>query len=662
MKIGLIAGSGQFPLIFSKKAKEKGFAVYTAAYVNEADPGLKDCADAIEWVRLGQIGRIIRFFRKHDVTDAVMMGAIKKTRMFTDVRPDIKAISILAGMIHTHDDGILRAFATALEKEGIRIQESTFLLPELLATEGCWTRRNPTRSERADIDVGWKTAKEIGRLDIGQCLVLGGGSVLAVEAIDGTDATILRGARLGKGAVVVKVCKPNQDMRFDIPAVGVQTIQTMQEAGAKVLVIEAGKTVVFDREEMIALADKSGISIIARNGAAKSEDRSEGENSQHPAPSIQHPAPSIQHPASSIRHPAPSIQQPASSTQHPTPHIPHPTPKLRVGVVGVGYLGKFHAEKYFGMEHVALAGVADTDSVQANAIAEKFGTTGYQNYEELLGKVDAVSIAAPTPAHFEISKYFLENDVDVLIEKPMTTTLDEANKLIELAESRGLIMQVGHLERFNPAVVALRDIVKKPLFIESHRLSIYKGRSMDVSVVLDLMIHDIDIILNFVRSPIKSIHASGSPVVSGNVDIANARLEFENGCVANVTASRISMKNERKIRLFQRDAYISVDFASREITVVRMRGGKYEEILNSDEVRSLGSDLIPGMDIKQMCFSKGDALEDELRSFVRAVMKRETSEVTGQMGRDALNIALNIMDQIKSKYGEVGGLLSASGS
>ena len=269
MRIGLIAGSGQFPIIFSKKAKSKGFSVFAAAFLNEADKSLEDHVDEIEWMYLGQLKRLINFFKKHNISEAVMMGAIRKTSIFSDLKdlkPDMKAISLFAGMIHTHDDRILSAFARTLEKEGIKIRASTFLLPDILAQEGCWTKRKPTRSEKADIDLGWKYAKEIGRLDIGQCVVVGGGSVLAVEAIDGTDATIKRGGELGNGtAVVVKVCKPTQDVRFDMPAIGAQTISTMHEAGAKALAIEAGKAVVFDREEMIALADKFGIAIVAIN-------------------------------------------------------------------------------------------------------------------------------------------------------------------------------------------------------------------------------------------------------------------------------------------------------------------------------------------------------------------------------------------------------------
>ena len=308
--------------------------------------------------------------------------------------------------------------------------------------------------------------------------------------------------------------------------------------------------------------------------------------------------------------------------------------KLRVGVVGAGYLGRFHTEKYARMDDVELVGVVDIDKSQAEEVAGRFNTNAYPHHEYLFGKVDAVSIVVPTPAHFSVAKDFLESNIDVLIEKPMSETTEQANELIDFAKSRNLIIQVGHLERFNPAVVALRDIIKQPMFIESHRLSIYKDRCTDVSVVLDLMIHDIDIILNFVRSEIVNIHAAGIPVISGHVDIANARLEFKSGCVANVTASRISTKNERKIRLFQKDTYISVDFANQEITVIQ-RNDKVE------------GGLIPGMEINQLSFAKGDALEDELKSFVKTVRRRENPEVTGQMGRDALKIALSIMEQIR---------------
>jgi predicted dehydrogenase len=309
--------------------------------------------------------------------------------------------------------------------------------------------------------------------------------------------------------------------------------------------------------------------------------------------------------------------------------------KLRVGVVGVGYLGKFHAEKYADMPDVHLVGVVDIDLQRARQLAERLGTQAFGSHRELLDKVDAASIVVPTADHHAVSLDFLRHNVDLLIEKPMTSTLRQADELIAYAAAHGLLIQVGHLERFNSAVAALENIVTAPMFIESHRLTTFKGRGTDVSVVLDLMIHDIDIISTFVRSEIRGIRAAGIPVISPEVDIANARLEFENGCVANVTASRISMKNERKIRLFQRDAYVSVDFSNHGITVIRKTGEHPEGI-------------IPGMEIQNLCFTKGDALDDELKSFVRAVKRREEPEVTAEMGRDALRIALDIMEQIQS--------------
>ena len=306
---------------------------------------------------------------------------------------------------------------------------------------------------------------------------------------------------------------------------------------------------------------------------------------------------------------------------------------IRVGVIGVGYLGKFHAEKYSRMKNVQLVGVVDINKFRAEKVAAALGTCALTDYRDLFGKVDAVSVVVPTEAHYSVSAAFLDHDVDVLIEKPMTTSLQQADSLIKIAESKGRIIQIGHLERFNPAVIALKDIVHHPMFIEAHRLSIFKDRCTDVSVVLDLMIHDIDIIMNVVKSDIKSIHAAGVPVICEHADIANVRLEFESGCVANVTASRISIKNQRKIRLFQKDTYVSVDFADREITIIRR------------DPNHVGG-LIPGMEIRQLSFSDTDALEDELASFIEAVYTRKIPVVSGDAGRKALEVALSIMDQI----------------
>jgi UDP-2,3-diacylglucosamine hydrolase len=264
MKIGLIAGSGQFPLIFSQKAVQNGYSVYAVGLMGEADPSISSLVTSMEWVNLGQIRKLVNFFKKNGVSHAVMLGAVNKTQMFTNVEPDMLAIAVFSAMDNTQDDALLRAFANVIWKEGIDILPSTQLLPDLLAEKGCWTRRKPTADELADIRFGYAVSKKIGELDIGQSVVVAGGSVLAVEAIDGTDATIKRGAGLSRGqGVVVKTSKPGQDMRFDVPAVGVDTIGIMQSAGIKALAVEAGKTIVFDKEDMIALADEFQMTIVA---------------------------------------------------------------------------------------------------------------------------------------------------------------------------------------------------------------------------------------------------------------------------------------------------------------------------------------------------------------------------------------------------------------
>jgi predicted dehydrogenase len=315
---------------------------------------------------------------------------------------------------------------------------------------------------------------------------------------------------------------------------------------------------------------------------------------------------------------------------------------VRVGVIGAGYLGRYHAEKYRAMESADLVGIVDIDDDRAKEIAERNQTTAYTDFKALIGKVDAVSIVTPTPLHFEIGQTMLDAGIHVLIEKPITTTLEEAHTLIDLAEAKGAVLQVGHLERFNPAVLAVQDIINRPMFIETHRLSIYQGRSTDVSVVLDLMIHDIDIILNFVKSEIESIHASGAAVVSEHCDIANARIAFKTGCVANITASRISTKSQRKIRLFQKNSYIAVDFAKREI-------------MHIQQTNVPNDALIPGMEVHQSSFPEGDALENELRSFVSAVGACRQPVVTGRMGYQALEVALNVMAQIDEATRRFGG-------
>ncbi|MFC1839180.1 LpxI family protein [Thermodesulfobacteriota bacterium] len=263
-RIGIIAGGGQFPMMAADSAKKQGISVIAVAFEGETDPDLAERVDEIVWIKLGQLGKLIAAFKKRNVDKAFMAGSINKRRMFGNAKPDLRGLTFMSKFALFHDDSILRALADELSGEGIEIVDSTLYLPELLASEGCLTKRKPNKEEKADIEAGWKIAKELGRLDIGQCVVVKNKTALALEAIDGTKATILRGGEIaGEKAVVVKVSKPDQDLRFDVPSVGLETISSMIEVKASVLAVEAGKTLIFDEEEMIELADKNRISIVS---------------------------------------------------------------------------------------------------------------------------------------------------------------------------------------------------------------------------------------------------------------------------------------------------------------------------------------------------------------------------------------------------------------
>jgi len=262
--IGIIAGGGKFPLMAASSARKKGFHVVAVAHEGDTDAALADVADNITWVKLGQLGKMISAFKKEGVQKALMAGSISKSHMFGKARPDLKGIALISKLAILHDDGILRAVAKEFAREGIEIVSSIEYLPELLAMKGCLTKKRPDREQEEDIRLGWNVAKELGRLDVGQCVVIRNRAVLALEAIDGTNETIMRGGKIaGKNAVVIKVSKPDQDMRFDVPSVGRETIEVMSRVKASVLAIEAGKTLLFDREEMIEYADKAGISIVS---------------------------------------------------------------------------------------------------------------------------------------------------------------------------------------------------------------------------------------------------------------------------------------------------------------------------------------------------------------------------------------------------------------
>ncbi len=307
---------------------------------------------------------------------------------------------------------------------------------------------------------------------------------------------------------------------------------------------------------------------------------------------------------------------------------------LRAAVVGVGYLGRFHAEKYAAHPGVDLVAVVDVDPVRANTIAAQLGVEAVTDHRALRGRVDCASVVVPTQYHHAVARDLLDADIDVLVEKPLTETIQEGKALIELAMRRARVLQVGHLERFNPALVALDGMVTEPRFIECHRLAPFSERGTDVDVVLDLMIHDLDVILSIVRSAVRSVEAVGVPVLSASVDIANARLRFANGCIANVTASRVSLKRERKMRIFQPDAYLAVDFGERRVMVCRRQTGPDGQVALAIENREV---------------AETDALEAEIGAFVESVRLREQPPVDGWDGLRALEVAHVIRESLATE-------------
>jgi predicted dehydrogenase len=318
--------------------------------------------------------------------------------------------------------------------------------------------------------------------------------------------------------------------------------------------------------------------------------------------------------------------------------------KLRVGVVGIGYLGRFHAEKYAAIPGAKIVGLADLLPQRAREWADKLGTEAFSSYRSLLGKVDAVSVVVPTDRHYEVSREFLLAGSDVLVEKPIASTIEEAEELIALARKQGKILQVGHVERFNPVILAAREKIRVPLFVECRRLTRFRGRGAEVDVVLDLMIHDLDIILSIVRSPVREVRAAGALFVTEKTDIANARLEFDCGSVADVSASRVSLEDCRRMRVFQPGTCLTLDYGSKEVSLLRRstapEKGGFRIAAEKVEVRS------------------GDALEAEIRSFVHSSVTRTAPAVTGEDGRDALALAFRINEKIRKNLEKVPSIVS----
>jgi predicted dehydrogenase len=301
------------------------------------------------------------------------------------------------------------------------------------------------------------------------------------------------------------------------------------------------------------------------------------------------------------------------------------------GVVGVGYLGKFHAEKYASSSKAKLIGIVDIDELRVNEIGAALAAPAYTDYRNLFGKVQCVSIAVPTRLHYQVARDFIDAGIDVLVEKPLTASISEARELVAAAQKKNVLLQVGHLERFNPAIRRLEGVIREPKFVECHRLAPFVERGTDVDVVLDLMIHDIDVIASLVRAPTERVEAVGVPVLTERPDIANARIKFANGCIANITASRVSLKRERKIRFFQPDAYISIDYDQRraQIFYKPAPGAGWLDIRTET------------VEIKE-----GDALADEIDSFLECVRTRQHPLVGGAEGLRALEIASMISAQL----------------
>ena len=308
--------------------------------------------------------------------------------------------------------------------------------------------------------------------------------------------------------------------------------------------------------------------------------------------------------------------------------------KVKMGVIGIGHLGVHHCRILAGLPGVELVGVCDVNEAQARKFARQYNTAAHTDYRDLLRQVEAVSIAVPTPLHYQVAKDLIGYGVHCLIEKPITPALEEAEELVRLAQEKNLILQVGHVERFNPAVLEAQKYTKNPKFIEANRLGPYDPRVSHISVVLDLMIHDIDIVMYLVQDKIVSIDAVGAKVLSGFEDIANARIKFANGCVANISASRVSLKKFRKIRIFQQDSYLSLDYAKPGLKVYQK---KQPEVTSLKDIKVLYPRL-----------AKMEPLGLELQHFVTCVSEGRTPQVTGEQGRDALQVALEIMRKIRT--------------
>ncbi len=637
--LGLIAGSGPLPFEVAEAAAELGLGVAIAAIEQNTDPAIESRArGAFGWFAAGELDRVITFLKDAAASEVILAGAVAKRELLRDpasLRPDARAIALLGRLPELGDDALLRAIADELESEGLPVVSSTKHLRDRLVREGLLVGQPLSPGLEQDLALGLAVARSLGIHDVGQGVVVRAGSVVAVEAAEGTDAMIRRAAELtGPGSVVVKVAKPGQDLRFDIPAIGPGTASIAEEAGVAAIGLEAGRTIVLERERTIARLRTAGIALVGLHSELTVQAQQSGGGSE-----VRNVAASRAEGAARSEVLAERRADGARPLARRDPQdrrrVPQDPP--RIAVIGAGHMGAFHAEKLAQLERegkARLACVCDADPARAAEVAGKYGVRALREPGQVREFADAACIAVPTMEHARVARELLEAGLDVLVEKPIATTREDARQLIELAQRRGRVLQVGHIERFSRAFAAIRPVLNRPRFIEAHRIGPYPGRATDVSVILDVMIHDLDIVASLAGAEVERVEAVGVPVLSTSEDIANARVRFVNGCILNLTASRVSLETLRKVRLFQSDAYISIDFGENSLTIVRREG-------------RLGAGETPRIHVEKLELDSGDALLAQDRAFAVSVRERTKPEVTGEDGYRALDLALRIEESIE---------------
>ena len=569
------------------------------AHRGETDERLAALCEEITWIRVGELQTMIDAFKRAGVTEAAMAGGIARARLGESFAPDARAIAMLARVGRFSDDAL--AARGRGRSRGRRDRDDR-------SGAACSTTRSrgrgrmagpePSAAQLKDLRLAFGVMRALGSFDVGQAAAVRDGVVGAIEAVEGTDAALRRAAALcGRGLVVAKAAKPGQDLRFDRPAIGPATIELLSEIGAAMIGVEAGQALILERARTLAAAASAGITDGGWRGTRRRTERGTWRRST--------------------------------------------MDEIRVAVIGAGRLGALHALKYTALAGVRLTHVVDVDPVRARETGERYGAAALADYHELKGKVTAASVAAPGSLHHEIASYLLAHGIDVLLEKPMAASVHEARELAALAERSGRVLQIGHLERFNPAIVELRPMVRGPRFIECLRVAPFTERGTDVDVILDLMVHDLDVILTLTAAEVATVEAIGVAVLTEQVDVANARLRFSDGLIANLNTSRVAPRRERKIRLFQPDAYLSVDYEARRIQVYRKSppppGGTYPEI-----------------SAQQIDLGEGDPLGDEIAAFADSVRTRRAPAVTALDGLRVMEVSERIRDAMRTETGTTG--------